>query len=130
MDISKLPLFSLISQRMSWLSDRQRVLADNVANADTPGYRARDLAPQDFGAALKSVPGPATTSSMHLSGSAGAGGLRSRTTRSNAKMLSGNTVSVNQEMMKIAETANDFSLVTNLYRKQLGMLRAVLSRNS
>lgn len=130
MDISKLPLFSLISQRMSWLSDRQRVLADNVANADTPGYRARDLAPQDFGAALKSVAGPATTSSMHLSGAAGAGGLRSRTTRSNAKMLSGNTVSVNQEMMKIAETANDFSLVTNLYRKQLGMLRAVLSRNS
>ena len=48
----------------------------------------------------------------------------------NRKLLSGNTVSMNDEMMKISDTANDFSLVTNLYRRQIGMLRSVLSRGN
>src|SRR5690349_5580690 len=56
MDFSKLPLFSMISQRIGWLSERQKVLAENVANADTPNYKARDLKPQDF-AALASAAG-------------------------------------------------------------------------
>jgi len=44
--------------------------------------------------------------------------------------LSGNTVSIEQEVMKAADTAMDYQLVTNLYRKQLAMLRSVLSRSS
>ena len=48
MDIQHIPLFSLLSNRMSWLSARQSVLAENVSNADTPNYIARDLRPLDF----------------------------------------------------------------------------------
>jgi flagellar basal-body rod protein FlgB len=44
--------------------------------------------------------------------------------------ISGNTVSLDSELMKSADTAMDYQLVTNLYRKQLGMFRAVLSRGS
>src|SRR5436305_14526786 len=48
MDLNGIPLFSLISGRMSWLSARQSVLAENVSNADTPNFVARDLKPVDF----------------------------------------------------------------------------------
>ena len=50
MDGSSVPLLSLLTTRMSWLSGRQSVLAQNVANADTPGYQARDMKPMDFAA--------------------------------------------------------------------------------
>src|SRR5687768_15059837 len=43
MDFSRQPLFAMISQRLGWLTERQRVLAENVANDDTPDYKAKDL---------------------------------------------------------------------------------------
>ncbi|HWW11780.1 MAG TPA: flagellar basal body protein, partial [Brevundimonas sp.] len=54
MGFTDLPLLSQIKGRLSWLDERQRVIAENVANADTPGYVGRDLnAPTDFAAALR-----------------------------------------------------------------------------
>ena len=52
MDMGQIPLFSLLTNRMSWLSSRQSVLSENVANAATPNYVARDLKPMDFQTAL------------------------------------------------------------------------------
>ena len=48
MPITDIPILSMLRERMEWHQERQRVLAENVANADTPNYRARDLAPPDF----------------------------------------------------------------------------------
>ena len=62
MDLNGIPLFSLISGRMSWLSARQSVLAENVANGDTPNYVARDLKPLDF----QNMISGQETSSTHL----------------------------------------------------------------
>ena len=45
MPISDIPILSMLRERMEWHQERQQVLAENVANADTPGYHARDLAP-------------------------------------------------------------------------------------
>ena len=53
MDVIDIPLLSMLKERMAWLSQRQDVLSQNVANADTPGYTARDLKPVDFEQALK-----------------------------------------------------------------------------
>jgi len=47
MPISDIPILTMLRTRMQWHQERQRVLAENVANADTPNYRARDLAPPD-----------------------------------------------------------------------------------
>ena len=47
-NMSDMPLLAMLKQRMSWLSARQNVLAQNVANADTPGYTARYLKPINF----------------------------------------------------------------------------------
>ena len=40
MAITDLPIFSMLRTRMQWHQERQRLLAENVANADTPNYRA------------------------------------------------------------------------------------------
>src|SRR5579862_3870097 len=48
MDIRSIPLFEAITRRMAWLTDRQTVLAENVANANTPGYLEKDLKEPDF----------------------------------------------------------------------------------
>ena len=48
MDLSKIPLFTMLTERMAWLNKRQAVLAQNIANADTPGYKPKDPAPVDF----------------------------------------------------------------------------------
>jgi flagellar basal-body rod protein FlgB len=139
MDLNRLPLFSLISHRMNWLGDRQRVLAQNVANADTPNFQPRDLKPFDARAAVKAsdggAPGIATrmktlvTNASHLV-AASAVKNDQRKIKPLETTLSGNSVSIEQEIMKSADTAMDYQLVTNLYRKQLAMLRNVLSRQT
>ena len=48
MEITDLPLFSMLKQRMTWLNQRQDLLSQNVANADTPKYISRDLKALDF----------------------------------------------------------------------------------
>ena len=55
MPISDIPILSMLRTRMQWHQERQRMLAENVANADTPNYHARDLAPPNFASALQRV---------------------------------------------------------------------------
>ena len=59
MDFSKINLFKALSRKMAWLSDRQEVLAQNIAEANTPGYKAKDIKPADFRDILGQT-GPAT----------------------------------------------------------------------
>ncbi len=131
MDLNRLSLFSFISQRMSWLGERQKVLAENIANVDTPRFEARDLKPLDPKAATLAA---GRRIALTQSDPAHAGGMRGGGAHGTVKIkppettISGNTVSMENELIKASETAMDYQLVTNLYRKQLGMIRAVLSR--
>ena len=133
MDLNRLSLFSFFSQRMNWLGERQKVLAENIANADTPKFQARDLRPFDVKAAglvAGRRMGLAVSDPAHAAGirpSASYGTMKNKPTETT---ISGNSVSLDGELMKSAETAMDYQLVTNLYRKQLGMIRSVLSRGS
>jgi flagellar basal-body rod protein FlgB len=132
MDLNRIPLFQMMSRRMGWLSDRQRVLADNIANVDTPGYQSRDLRPLDFRRELAQSTArltPVSTDARHIAPRAASGvDARSQRTRPTETTISGNTVTVEQEMMKAGETANDYQLATTLYRRHMGLLRTVLSR--
>jgi flagellar basal-body rod protein FlgB len=132
MDLSKLPLFSMISQRVGWLSERQKVLAENVANVDTPGYQSRDLKPLNFEALARAAGGrlaPAATDRRHFD-TPSPGSTRNALLKDPKAeaTLSGNTVSLEEELMKVAETAMDYQLITNLYRKQIGLIKAVIGR--
>jgi flagellar basal-body rod protein FlgB len=132
MDLSRTPLFAMISQRMGWLSERQRVIAQNVANADTPGYQTRDLQPLDFGRLLSSLRQhltPTTTDGNHIAPSTSSGSSANRErTQPFETTLSGNSVSLEREMTKAADSAVDYQLVTNIYRRQLNMLRTAIGR--
>jgi len=129
MDFSQLPLFSMLSERMNWLSNRQRVLAENIANVDTPSYQARDLKKQSFDEMVRGASSfeMQRTSGMHL-GPAAAGGSTAKYNRQKPveTTLSGNAVTLDTELLKLQENSGDNELVTSLYHKQIAMFRNVL----
>lgn len=130
MDFTKLPLFSAMTKRMAWLGQRQNVLAQNIANADTPGYAAQDLKEPQFGEMLRGASGRltmVTTAASHLGGANPAKPVVELSADSERK-TNGNSVVLEDQMMKVSKTAMDFQLTTNLYRKHLGMIKTALGR--
>ena len=133
MDLGKLPIFDILARRMGWLGQRQEVLAQNVANADTPDYRPLDMKEDAFGQVLARQVQPvrmAATDAAHLSGQAPA----KRATHPDGKMPayetapSGNAVVLEQQMVAVAQNQMDFQMMTGLYRKHLDMFRTALGR--
>jgi flagellar basal-body rod protein FlgB len=135
MDFARQPLFQMISQRLGFLTERQRVLAENVANADTPDYKARDLKTPSFEQMIRGASAMmdmSRTNSRHLdTGGVRNGGVNGQLSKEKPfeTTLSGNAVTLDVELMKISETAQDHQLATSLYKKQLGLFRTVLGRS-
>jgi len=109
-------LFQVASQKAEWLSARQAAAASNVANANTPGYRAVDVQP--FSAFLKASPiAMATTDARHLSPAASLiDSLRDVEADPAEETLSGNTVNLEHEMINLGEVNRDFSMTANIRR--------------
>jgi flagellar basal-body rod protein FlgB len=126
MDLANLPLFAGLTKRLAWLGQRQEVLARNVANADTPGYMPRDLVEPDF---LKLALEEAKRGSIATASTSAV--FESREDPDTYEINpTGNGVVIEQQLIKVAKTASDFQLMTNLYRKHLDMLRIALGRGS
>ncbi len=128
-----MPLFQALTTRMRWLHERQGVIAANVANADTPDYRARELNKPDFAALLRRSSErmtAATTHSDHMSAGAGAPDFRDEAPKSGGFDVSptGNSVVLEEEMLKIAETSAAYQLASGLYGKHIAMLKSVIGR--
>jgi flagellar basal-body rod protein FlgB len=137
MAITDIPILSMLRTRLDWSQQRQRVLAENVANADTPNYRARDLDPLKFeapaqvaGAGIMPV-ALAQTESGHIAG-LGQSGSQFRTARDAHYEVrpGGNAVSLEDEMMKVAANQMDYQAVTALYTRSLNLLKTALGKNS
>ena len=134
MDLNGVPLFSLLTGRMSWLSARQSVLSENVANADTPNYMARDLKPMDFASLVaggKSAPGLASTNARHIALHAGGGpaAFEAEDAPGEGGKPTGNVVSVEQELIKLSDTQIQYQTATNLYQKAVNMFRTALGKS-
>ena len=133
-DPTNMTVFSLMKARLQMLGERQKVIAENVANVSTPGFVPRDVDQDAFAATLERMVGqgatagarPAltTTQAGHMApaGSSAAGVVTTRTPDSETT-LDGNAVVVEEQMMKIAETRTDFETMVGLYQKSLGLLR-------
>lgn len=121
-------LFDLADRRLQWLGARQGVLAQNVANADTPGWKSRDL-PAFADLLSRSVStqagSPVRTNAMHLAGTAVSDGAKAAL---GERAPDGNQVSLDQQLEKIAQTDSDHEAVTALYHKYIGMFRLALGR--
>lgn len=136
MDMSKMPLFAALGRRMDWLGERQRVIAENVANADTPGYKPNDLKGMNF-RDLVAGPKPrmqvASTSDRHMPGLPGHATSTWRVERdatATETAPNGNAVKLESQLLKVAETQSEHNLMTNIYRKQVGMLRKAIGARS
>ena len=97
-----------IERYMDLLSARQKLVASNIANADTPGYRTRDI---DFLAEFASAMGMAPRVT-------GVPGLPVKT--------DGNDVSLDREARLLAENALRFQLASNLMRGELRQIRSAI----
>lgn len=115
-------IFGLAARQASWLLARQQVIAQNVANANTPGYKAADLKPFDASLETASLQ-LAVTSPAHL-GSGDAPELsQASSSPDNAEVYySGNDISQEQEMGKAGAIARTYALNTALVKAFNGMV--------
>ena len=127
MSLNDIPLFAAIRGQLSWLDARQRVIAQNVANSDTPGYGARDLkVPDSFAEVVRSGGGSGltVTSARHIPAS---NQPDARFTQAKAPdsetTLDGNSVVVEEQMLKMAESRMAHDAAIGFYQKSLAMLR-------
>ena len=134
MSIQNVPLMKAISAKMGYLDKRQGVLAQNIANADTPSYQSQDLTKVDFGSVLKGLTKTntvrlATTQPGHMPNPDDI--TRSKDVKDKLTYEvapDGNGVIMEEQMIKANQTSMDYNLMTNLMNKQVSMYRLALGR--
>jgi flagellar basal-body rod protein FlgB len=129
MDPTRIPLFDLAEKRLAWTAQRQSVLAGNVANANTPGYQAKDLQPFSVILSAMSNIGPARTNPAHLAGTVPAGIASLASEPPSGRSLDGNAVALDRQLTKVADTETTQSLVTTIWKKYAGMFNTALGRS-
>lgn len=135
LNLPDIPIFSMLRERMAWLNQRQSVLSENVANADTPGFVARDLKPLDFQQELKSaggsrITGLTVTNPRHIAAqtSTGSGDFEATDTPDVEANPNGNAVSLEQEMIKVSDTQMQFQAAANLYGKAMSLMKTAIGQ--
>ncbi|MBL8770749.1 MAG: flagellar basal body rod protein FlgB [Phenylobacterium sp.] len=136
MNLAEIPLFSMLRGRLGYLSERQKVIAQNVANADTARYTPEDLKPFSFDAKVQmaragqtagGVAPMAATQAGHLAPKSQPRGLGSqwKTTKTpdSETTLNGNSVVLEEEMIKMSDARLHYDAAISFYQKSLNMLR-------
>ena len=133
MDFSNITILSAMKKRLAWLGQRQEVLAQNIANADTPGKKANDLEPLDFkrlvGRENRQI-AVRRTNKAHLTG--GFKAPRDFAEKESRKPYetapAGNAIILEEQMMKLGKTSADHKLMTELYKKHMNMFRIAIGK--
>jgi len=135
MSIGDLPVLSALRTRMQWHQERQRVLAENVANSDTPNFKPRDLMEPKFDATGASAPGDAMgtlpmmrTSASHMSASGAPETFDQNRKVGFETRPAGNAVNLEEEMLKVSTNQMDYAAVTSLYSKSLHLLKTAIGK--
>jgi flagellar basal-body rod protein FlgB len=135
MGLMNMPVFTALTDKMRWHQTRQGLLAENVANAETPGFRGRDLTQYDFadrssGISSASVT-TAATQPMHFSVSSSEGSAFGAQRMANFEITpEGNGVTLEDEMMKVTTNMMDFQAATTLYQKSIKILKTAMGRSA
>lgn len=139
MDSTKIPIMGAIASKLNWLSSKQRIISQNIANADTPGYRARTLEEQDFSGLVSRFQADGTdqmplkmktTNPKHLlTGGMGAG-EKNEFEMENLKGgdPTANNVILEEQLMDMANTQMEFGMMVSLYKKHVSMIRTAIGR--
>lgn len=139
-----IPLFGMLKSRLGYLAERQKVVAQNVANSSTPGYQPRDLKPYGFQASLmaqgsgqvyrggKVAPTGGVqmmaTSASHLAPSNPPSAWRATAGTDSEVTLDGNAVSLEDQMLKMTDARMNYDAAVGFYQKSLSLLRMAARR--
>jgi flagellar basal-body rod protein FlgB len=134
-----IPLFGMLKSRLGYLTERQKLVAQNVANADTPGYRPSDLKAFSFqaslmsqgaGSAYRGGPNAPTngvqmmaTSASHLAPAKAPSAWRETAGADSETTLDGNSVSLEDQMLKMTDARMNYDAAISFYQKSMNMLR-------
>lgn len=122
-----LSLMDGLKARMQWLQTRQSLVSSNIANANSPGFRPLDLQPFSYANSKASLALTATSSGhLDMNATEPAGSI-SRSLPFETKP-SGNAVSLEDEMTKLADIQLDYQMATQLYTKSLGLIKTAIGR--
>lgn len=133
MNLAEIPLFAMLRGRMGYLTERQKVIAQNVANADTARYVSQDLKAFSFDARVemqKQAQAPSTmaaTQAGHMAPKNERRGLGAQfktvKTPDSEMTLNGNAVVLEDEMIKMNDARMNYDAAISFYQKSLNMLR-------
>jgi flagellar basal-body rod protein FlgB len=126
-------LFQGIERAMQHLSSRQKVISQNIANSETAGFKAREVEAPDFSDLLAVQQGGPRVARPRISITSGMASLGASQPRGGSGIVldsdtmetkpDGNNVTLEEQLLKMGEMQADFTALTNLYRKQLSLLK-------
>ena len=132
MDYSNITLFKMMKAKMGYHAERQDVLARNVANIDTPGYKPKDLKDLDF-ARLASIESRRlrvrATNASHITDTKKEQmDFKSEKARETYETNPvDNAVVMEEQMMMVAQNQMEYQKVTNLYGKMTSMFKTAIA---
>ncbi|MBA2125956.1 flagellar basal body rod protein FlgB [Hyphomicrobium methylovorum] len=119
-----LQLFDLAFRQNEWLAQRQSVIASNIANANTPGYKAREI--QGFDDEMAKATAMVTTNAGHIApGNNGTVSANESNSQDADVFVSGNDVTLEQEFLKSGEVMRGYSMNTQILKSFSRMLMSV-----
>ena len=130
-------LFQALGAKMDYLNQRQSVIAQNIANADTPGYRPQDLTEVDFSSMLgasaqtggQDLPSVtlSATNGQHLGAAGQSVNIKTHNQRETYEVApSGNAVVIEEQLINAGQNVMDYNLMLNVYQKQVGLIRTAI----
>ena len=132
MTVQSTQLFSMLGDKMNWLTQRQRIVSQNIANADTPRYQASDLKPLEFSRAMREQTTKlqmTATSKQHLLADFEQGPYKSMKERIPYETApTGNGVVLEEQMLKLNDTYQQYNLSTSIFKKYTQMYKIALGR--
>ena len=134
MPINDLPTLSILRTKMQWHQERQRVLAENVSNSNTPNFKPRDLVEPKFEAGSGKVDGAAVslpmtrTSTGHITAGDADPTFGQNRRAGFLTRPAGNSVNLEDEMLKTSANQMDYAAVTSLYSKSLHLLKTAIGK--
>jgi flagellar basal-body rod protein FlgB len=133
MSINDLPVLSALRTKMQWHQERQRLLSENVSNADTPNFKPRDLIEPKFDSTGASA-GPSGSLAMmrtaagHIAPSGGGQSFALDRKAGFQTRPTGNAVNLEDQMLKVSANQMDYAAVTSLYSKSLHLLKTAIGK--
>jgi flagellar basal-body rod protein FlgB len=133
MSINDIPALAALRTKMQWHQERQRVLAENVANSDTPNFKPRDLVDPKIDVSGANASGGGTlammkTGGVTLSPSGAPDSFDQNTKVGFETRPAGNAVNLEDEMLKVSSNQMDYAAVTSLYSSRLHLLKVAIGK--